>query len=73
MEIFYIVITIFIVACVVLLPTLGLKIMKRNALATNPTVNPPKSGKYLKFLPYLVLLVGGTYLIITRVIPLLTR
>lgn len=73
MEIFYIVITIFIVACVVLLPTLGLKIMKRNASTTNPTATPPKSGKYLKFLPYLVLLIGGTYLMITRVIPLLTR
>lgn len=71
MEIFHIVIVVFILACLTLLPTVGLRIMKRNAAVTEPTKPAPKQGKLFQMLPYIVLLVGGTYLFITRIIPLL--
>lgn len=72
MTVVYIVLVVlFVIACAFILPKVGLRIMEKNAAATDPSKEMPKSAKRL---PYIMLAVGGSILIFLRfILPLITK
>lgn len=69
--IYVILVFLFVIACAFILPKIGFRIMEKNAAATDPSKEMPKSAKRL---PYIMLAVGGSILIFLRfILPLIAK
>lgn len=70
-AIYVILVVLFVIACAFIFPKIGLRIMEKNAAATDPSKEMPKSAKRL---PYIMLAVGGSILIFLRfILPVLMK